>query len=120
MRCSAQAPQILRIGLQPVAILAPKFLADTFHEPRFAAGRTTDKRNELIVHEQLSRTEPLAPAFIDMTTDRIGKFSFKLNGHAATDDVVIQYEPRIEGRTQYDLACRGMRVQRFTVLCLEQ
>ena len=55
-----------------------------------------------------------------MTTDRIGKFSFKLNGHAATDDVVIQYEPRIEGRTQYDLACGGMRVQRFTVLCLEQ
>jgi hypothetical protein len=120
LRGGTQAAQILGIGFEPFAALAPECLCDTLDQSRLAARRTPDQRDKLVVDEQLARAEPFAPAVVDMAADRIGKFGFKIDRDAPPDDVMVQHEARIERGTQHDLASGGMRIQRFAVLGLEQ
>src|SRR5690606_12119688 len=67
----AQAPQFLRIGFEPVAAPPLEQLAGALDEPRLAARRPADKRDELIVDEQRAARELLAPAAVDVRGERI-------------------------------------------------
>ena len=120
LRGGTQAPQVLGIGFKPLATLAPELLAHPLDQPGLAPRGAADQRDELVVDEQLPRTEPLAPARVDVATDRIGKFGIEIDRDAPPDDVMIQHEARIERRAQHHLAGRRMRIERFAVLGFEQ
>ena len=116
----AQAAQLGRVGLDPLAPAAAEQPAGLLGESRLAARRAAHQGHELVVDEQRAARQLAPPAPVDMRRERIVELRGQLDRDLAADHVMIEHEARVEVGAQQNLAGQRVLVERVGVLGLEQ
>ncbi len=117
---SAQGTQIPGVNVFGFGCAAAEEFARPLCQTSLAASRAAHQRNKLVIHEQRAGRQFVAPAPVNMRRKRVFKLRVQLHRNAATDDVVIHHEARVEVGAQHHLARRRMGIKRVGVLGLEQ